>query len=132
MTKQELEQIKWYRKEIEMIDKQIEALRQQSLYPSGMGDGMPKGNSKTSQTEQIAIKIYELTNELNLFRTKLVSHIADAYNCIRKVPDSTTRMVAKYRCIDGLSFEKISAILDLNKRTVMKRYDEFILTLEEK
>ena len=129
MTKRDIEQIKWCKKEIEMLEKQIDELRQQSFLGNSIGDGMPHARSTTSKVESTSIKIYELTVKLNERKSALIKLVTEAINFIYSIEDSLLRMIIKYRCIDGLSWQEISDILGIERTTISKKYDAFFKAL---
>jgi len=130
MTKKELEQIKDIRAEIRMLDDEITRLRQQSLTASGLGDGMPHVHNAESPTERIAIQINELCEKVFRYRSDLVSFLSECLSEIYKIDDSTTRMIAKYRCVDGMQWAEISALVDTSERTAKRKYGEWLDTIK--
>lgn len=130
MTKKDLEQIKDIRAEIRMLDDEITRLRQQSLTASGLGDGMPHAHNAESPTERIAIQINELCEKVFKYRSDLVSFLTECLSEIYKIDDSTTRMIAKYRCVDGLPWAEISTILNMDRKTVTKKFGEWVDTIK--
>jgi hypothetical protein len=130
MTKKDLEQIKDIRAEIRMLDDEITRLRQQSLTASGLGDGMPHAHNAESPTERIAIQINELCEKVFKYRSDLVLFLSDCLSEIYKIDDSTTRMIAKYRCVDGMQWAEISALVDTSERTAKRKYGEWLDTIK--
>ena len=130
MTKKDLEQIKDIRAEIRMLDDEITRLRQQSLTASGLGDGMPHAHNAESPTERIAIQINELCEKAFKYRSDLVLFLSECLSEIYKIDDSTTRMIAKYRCVDGMQWAEISALVDTSERTAKRKYGEWLDTIK--
>lgn len=126
MTKKELEQIYWYQKEIKMLEEQIKALQESSLSGSGIGDGMPHLKSTTSKTERIALQVYELTNKLTQIKSSLFISVKNGIDFIYSIPDSTTRMIVKYKCLDGLSMGEIGVIMGIDRSTCSRKYNAFM------
>ena len=126
MTKKELEQIYWYQKEIKMLEEQIKALQESSISGSGIGDGMPHSKSTTSKTERVAIQVYELTNKLTQIKSSLFISVKNGIDFIYSIPDSTTRMIVKYKCLDGLSMGEIGVIMGIDRSTCSRKYNAFM------
>ena len=126
MTKNELEQIYWYQKEIKMLEEQIKALQESSISGSGIGDGMPHSKSTTSKTERVAIQVYELTNKLTQIKSSLFISVKNGIDFIYSIPDSTTRMIVKYKCLDGLSMGEIGVIMGIDRSTCSRKYNAFM------
>ena len=126
MTKKELEQIYWYQKEIKMLEEQIKALQESSISGSGIGDGMPHSKSTTSKTERVAIQVYELTNKLTQIKSSLFISVKNGIDFIYSIPDSTTRMIVKYKCLDGLSMGEICVIMGIDRSTCSRKYNAFM------
>ena len=126
MTKKELEQIYWYQKEIKMLEEQIKALQESVVGGSGIGDGMPHLKSTTSKTERIALQVYELTNKLTQIKSSLFISVKNGIDFIYSIPDSTTRMIVKYKCLDGLSMGEIGVIMGIDRSTCSRKYNAFM------
>ena len=126
MTRKELEQIYWYQKEIKMLEEQIKALQESVVGGSGIGDGMPHSKSTTSKTERIALQVYELTNKLTQIKSSLFISVKNGIDFIYSIPDSTTRMIVKYKCLDGMSLAEIGEIMGIDRTTCSKRYNAFM------
>lgn len=130
MTKHDIEEIKHIRKEIEMLSNQIDELRQQSLTLGGTSDGMPHSNNVKSPTEEIAIKILDLTRMLEKRKNDLVKKLNRDLIFIYSIEDSLLRMIVKYKCIDDFSFQEISQILGYDRSVISKKYSAFFNKLD--
>ena len=126
MTRKELEQIYWYQKEIKMLEEQIKALQESVVGGSGIGDGMPHSKSTTSKTERVALQVYELTNKLTQIKSSLFISVKNGIDFIYSIPDSTTRMIVKYKCLDGLSISEIGEIMGIDRSTCSRKYNAFM------
>lgn len=126
MTRKELEQIYWYKKEIAMLEEQIKALHESCIGGSSLGDGMPHAKSTTSKTEQVALRAYELKNKLTQYKLVLFNLVKSGIDLIYEIPDSTTRMIVKYKCLDGLSMAEIGEIMGIDRTTCSKKYNAFM------
>ena len=127
MTKQDIENIKHYKLEIKMLETQIAELRE--LYApsgSGLGDGMPHARSTTSKTERLAVQVYELSQKLIEKKNSLFILVKNAIEFVYTIPDSTTRMIVKYKCIDGMKLTEIADIMGVDRTTVSKKYNAFM------
>lgn len=129
MTKQDIEKIHWYQKEIEILDKDILVLREQSL--GGLGDGMPHVHNGTSKTEQTALKIYELTKRMAEHKQKLIELVTECLGFIYSIDDPLARMVFKFRVLDNMSWERISEILERDRKTVTRKYADILKGLDD-
>lgn len=125
MTRKDIEEIADIRKEIQMLNDEIESLRQQSLTLGGASDGMPHSTNVGSPVEQIAIKILDLTRDLERRKIMLMEKLNRALIFIYTIDDSLTRMIVKYKCIDGLNYSEISAILGYDRSVIGKKYNAF-------
>lgn len=130
MTKKDIEQIKQYKLEIKMLETQITKLREMySSSGSGLGDGMPHARSTTSKTERLAVQVYELSQKLVDLRSSLFILVKNAIDFVYTIPDSTTRMIVKYKCIDGMKLTEIAEIMGVDRTTVSKKYNAFMDTI---
>lgn len=129
MTRKELEEIYWYQKEIKMLEEEIKALQESVIGGSSLGDGMPHTKSTTSKTEKVALQIYDLKNKLTQYRNVLFISVKKGIDFIYTIPDSATRMIVKYKCLDGMSMTEISEIMGIDRTTCSKRYNAFMKDL---
>ena len=130
MTKEDIKQIRAYQLEIKMLETQIAELR--DMYASsgsGLGDGMPHARSTTSKTERLALQVYELTQKLVEKKNSLFILVKNAIDFVYTIPDSTTRMIVKYKCIDGLTMADIAEIMGVDRTTISKKYNAFMDTI---
>lgn len=130
MTREDIKQIRWYKKEIAMLDEKIRELREQSLTGGAIGDGMPKTKSTSSMAERIAIQIYELSTNLYEKKNKLLKLVTESINFIYTIEDSQLRMIVKYRALDGMSWSEMADIMGLDRTSLSKKYEAFLNTLE--
>lgn len=130
MTREDIKQIRWYKKEIAMLDEKIRELREQSLTGGAIGDGMPKAKSTSSMAERIAIQIYELSTNLYEKKNKLLKLVTESINFIYTIEDSQLRMIVKYRALDGMSWSEMADIMGLDRTSLSKKYEAFLNTLE--
>lgn len=129
MTKGDIDQIRWNKKEIEELEKRINELRQQSCLGNSIGDGMPHARNVSSTTERIALQIYDLTQTLTEKKLTLIKLVAECINYIYKIPDPLLRMIVKYRALDGMSWGQMSDILGLDRTSLSKKYDAFLKSI---
>ena len=130
MTKEDIKQIRAYQLEIKMLEKQIDELREMyASSGSGLGDGMPHARSTTSKTERLALQVYELTQKLVAKKNSLFILVKNAIDFVYTIPDSTTRMIVKYKCIDGLTMADIAEIMGVDRTTISKKYNAFMDTI---
>ena len=130
MTKEDIKNIKQYKLEIKMLEEQIKELRElDASSGSGIGDGMPHARSTTSKTERLALQVYDLNQKLVEKKNSLFILVKNAIEFVYTIPDSTTRMIVKYKCIDGMTMTEIADIMGVDRTSISKKYNAFMDTI---
>lgn len=134
MTQEELKSVYSINKEIEMWERELDNLRQQSLMSTGEITGMPFANTNEvhSPAEDLAIKMVECEKLIAGRKKELQKRRLKIIHYIFGIEDPLTRMIVKYRCVDCLSWEQISDYLGFERTTCAKRFKAFMGTLPER
>lgn len=134
MTRERLKAVYIINKEIEMWEKELDDIREESLMKSKEITGMPFSNTnKTSDPiAELATKIVDIEmiilgrkKELELERINILKYIND-------IEDPFIRVIVKYRCADCKKWEDIAQILGYERTTCSKKFKEFLKKLPEK
>lgn len=128
MTKKELSQLYFLRKEICTKQKQIEKLEALATSCTSKFSDMPHSTEKSDKIGKIGTKIADLKNKLekNLQnRVKIESEISDF---IENVEDVIVRMILIHRCINCYSWGKIANKIGGNNTSdgLRKIYERFL------
>ena len=109
MTKEELSQIYWLRKEIAMWQQKLDRLEHQSLIKGQQITGMPSGGSRTvSKIEDHAVKTEELRERIRELKGRAVREEAKILEYIKGVEDVFVRQIIQYRFIENLSWNTVA------------------------
>lgn len=131
MNKEELSQISSLKKEIALLEKQINNVKY-TVYPE-LGSDSVKGSSRHFPYTEHSIKItgtnykgYKrkvkiLTNELKARRNELINRISEINKYIESIPNSDVRMIVQCKYIDGLTWDEIEKELYMHKRTAQMK-----------
>ena len=132
MTKDKLRQVYLIDKEIEMLEKELERIRQQSLMKSKQITGMPfaKTNETGDPTQELAMKILSAQEELSAQKIKLEKERLEIIHYIYSIEDPMLRLIVKYRCVDCWNWQRIADALGYERTSVSKKYNEFVRNLE--
>ena len=134
MTQEELKSIYLINKELEMWDKELESLREQSLMKSKQITDMPFADTGEvgDPVAELAIEIADIEliilgkkKELMLERKKILRYITN-------IPDSLDRQIVKHRCVDLMRWEDIAVAMGYERTTVSKRFNAFLRRLKAK
>ena len=108
MTLKELSQLYWLNKEIAEYERQLRDIWA-SMGPSGpMLTGMPKAHSGESAVERAATEIAELQAMLDSMLTRRREERIKLERYIMEIPDSQTRLIFRYRFVDGNSWPRVA------------------------
>ncbi len=108
MTRQELEQVHSLDKEIRMWERELEKRRNMSLVASPL----PQVGSSSGISDKVADRgnaNVDLERKIEDAKAELTRIRDEAIPFILSIPDSQTRMIVYYRCIDGMSWKRISS-----------------------
>lgn len=123
MTKQELEEVFYIKKEIENLEKRIERKEKQSPDTS---DVVQNGYKRHAVIYGIdvkrAYKIQQLNSKLKKFKIELVEKKREIIDYIQKVPFSEIRQILMFKYIDGYTWIKIAH--EMNKIYKTDKYNE--------
>ena len=77
--------------------------------PSTAMDGMPKARGGVSRrTEKVAALIADLDAAIQRKDMEIIRAECELQRYISTMPDSRLRLILRYRCIDGLPWEKVA------------------------
>lgn len=110
MTVQELSQLYYLNREIELDQKRLKELEARLGPRSPRLTGMPKGSNVTdSHTEQLVEKIVDLKAIIEAKQMRCMRERARLERYIDTIPDSETRMIFTLRFINGLPWAQVAA-----------------------
>lgn len=108
MTLKELSQLYWLNKEIAEYERQLRDIWA-SMGPSGpMLTGMPKAHSGESAVERAATEIVELQAMLYAMLARRREERIKLERFIMEIPDSQTRLIFRYRFVDGNTWARVA------------------------
>ena len=110
MTKKELEQIYFLRRELMMWQDRLSELQADIALSPKVMDGMPysRTNSVTSPTEQKAIRLAEVRKIVEGKLSEIQVAVADIEEYIMSIEDSMIRQIIEYRCCMLMSWEEVT------------------------
>ena len=127
LTKDELKQIYYINKEIQMWQRELEKIRSQGLVKSPTISDMPKGGQKFDISDYVsAIADYEavirgLLAKVQIQRKKIIEYIEG-------VDDSLMKQIIFYRCVSCMTWQKVADAVGGNntENSVKKAYSRFL------
>lgn len=132
MTREGLGKVYLIDREIEMLERELNRIRQQSLMKSKQMTGMPFANTNETgdPTQELAIKILSAQEELSAQKIKLEKERLELIHFIYSIEDPVLRLIVKYRCVDCWKWEKIAKELGYERTSVSKKFNDFVRNLE--
>lgn len=127
LTKDELKQIYYINKEIQMWQRELEKIRSQGLVKSPTISDMPKGGQKFDISDYVsAIADYEavirgLLAKVQIQRKKIIEYIEG-------VDDSLMKQIIFYRCVSCMTWQEVADAVGGNntENSVRMMYNRFL------
>lgn len=108
MTKKELSQLYYLKKEIEEQQRRIEELETLATKSTGTITGLPHETGISDKVGKYASEISDLKNSLNFNIKKCFSELNKLDRYVRNIDDSFIRQIIIYRFINNFSWTKIA------------------------
>ena len=110
VTKEELSQVHWLKKEIAMWQQKLDRLENQSLIKGQQITSMPSGGSRTtSKVEDRAIKMEEIRERIRELRDRAVREEIRILEYIKGIEDVFIRQIIQYRFLELKSWKEVAA-----------------------
>ena len=134
MTVNELSQLYYLKREIEMDRRRLLELEGKIPPSSPQLTGMPHGSGgNSSQTEQLAAEIVDLQAIVAAKQIQCIHERTRLERFIAGIPDSLTRAIFEHRFADGFTWEQVAAHIGGGNTTgsVKKRCYRYLKKTEE-
>ena len=122
----ELEQLRYLRKEVDLLSQRLAELERAARGDAGRITGMPGAARRVQPTGEYALKIIEISDRLEARRDRCMVLLGDIYAFIDDIDDSLIRQIFSYRYIDGLTWQamstKVGFMDESNLRKLHNRY----------
>lgn len=127
MTKEELNQVYYINREIEMWQRKLEELRETELKAPEL-DGTPSGSQKGDPTGQKAIEIAGVEEIIDGLLVKLQIKRKEIYTYISGIDDSLMRQIVMYRCLSLCTWEEVAIYIGGRNtaESVRKMFERYI------
>lgn len=107
MTKQQLEQIYYTARELQMWERELERLKARSPVSSPQPQ-VGSGSGISDPTAQKAERVISLEDKIRELKEKLRTERDEAVQFIITIPNSVTRMVVYYRCVSLMNWRRVA------------------------
>lgn len=113
MTRKELSQVYFLKRELKMWEQKLEDLKSKSLISSKAPDGMPFQNTGaiTDTTFDYISQIMELQSDIDVFRLRIEVVIQKIEQHIMTLDDSLLRQIIEYRCCQCKTWAQTAALI---------------------
>jgi hypothetical protein len=128
MTQKELSQYYWLQKEIEADELRLRSMRDRAGAPQAQRlTGMPGGGGPSDRLGEIVAEITDLEAIIAAKRIQCIHQRQRIERYIHSIPDSMTRMVFTFRCIDSMTWREVAQSMghrmsEENARQIFHRY----------
>ena len=132
MNRGELNELYWLTKEIEDLQNRLQELEETNgIGSSKMGDGI-HGSDVSNPVEKVAIKKLQLKNRIAENMLVILEQKEKIERYVETIPDSQIRTIIRLRNVDLMSWESIGKFMKLDRKTVAKKYNNFLKNEVEK
>ena len=122
----ELEQLRYLRKEVDMLSQRLAELERAARGGVGRITGMPNAVRSIQPAKDYALKIIEVSNRLEARRERCMALLGEIYAFIDDIDDSLIRQIFTLRYIDGMTWlamsTKIGCMDESNLRKLHNKY----------
>lgn len=128
MTKKELSQLYYLKREIKEQQKKIKELETTATSCSSKIDGLPSGEGINDKIGNYAVQIADLKSLLDLNLKKCFYEFNRLNRYIQSVEDSQMRMILTLRYVNGLTWRQIAKSMGVagDGSTERKKHDRFL------
>lgn len=128
MTEKELNDYQFLAKKIVTLEDQLKTLKQNVKISSPKLTGLPHGSNISDLTGNWAIEIADMEERLQYLRSISKETLQDVIEFIDSIDDETTRLVFRFRVIQGCTWSNVAELLGgyNTKGSVRKRYFSLI------
>lgn len=107
MTKEQLEQIYYTARELQMWERELERLKARSPVSSPRPH-ISSGGGISDPTAQKTERVISLEEKIRELKEKLQTERDEAVQFIITIPNSVTRMVVYYRCVSLMNWRRVA------------------------
>lgn len=127
MTKKELSQLYYLKKEIKEQQRRLKELEILATNCTSKITGLPNGNGVSDKIANYATEIADLKSLLDLNLKKCFYELNRLNRFIQSVEDSQMRMILTLRYIQGLTWQKIAyAIGEYDEQYPRRKHNSFL------
>ncbi len=127
MTKKELSQLYYLKKEIKQQQRRLEELEISATNCTSKITGLPSGKGISDKIGNYVTEIADLKSILDLNLKKCFYELNRLDRYIQSVEDSQMRMILTLRYIQGLSWQKIAyAIGEYDEQYPRRKHNNFL------
>lgn len=125
MTRKELSQLYWLKKEIERESRRVEELEALATGCTAGASGMP-GSGGLSDKTALAAQIADCKTLIETKRHELVTEYNRLVHYIKDVDDAYIRNILKYRYIECMTWQQVAARMGSTPDAVRVAHHRFL------
>ena len=128
ITKKELSQIYWLNREVDMWQRELDRMENQSLAKGQEITGLPSGSRTSDKVGNLAVKKEEIREIINELLERADEERIKILRYIRGLDDSLIRQIIFYRCIALLPWKTVAQEVggDNTAESVRKAMERFL------
>lgn len=122
----ELSQIYYINKEIALIQKELNELKEKNFYKKSIFTDLPKGNDTTiSESQRYVEAMEELEQKLNFSLAELQEKRLAAEEFLQTIENAEDRLIIRLRIVNNMKWQEIANEVGLERTTVSKKFYKF-------
>ncbi len=128
MTKEQLRQYRYLKKEIILLQEEIQQLRT-SLQAVPQLDGMPHSNFAADRTAGVVAKIVDLEAQLHKTLRDMIDLRGEIEECIEGLP-ADQRLLMRLRYIEGLRWAAVAVEMNYSYKQVCRIHGKVLQVIK--
>ena len=132
MTKKELEQYLVLKSEAEQLKDEIMKLKTSLESPRSIViDGMPRSESTVNRTDEMIGRYLSMQDALFTKWQMVVRAHIRIEGALDKLDDATSRMILRYRYIEGLTWSMIAMVMSYSVQRIYQLHNKALHQIEK-
>lgn len=125
MRREELSNLRWIGKEIELQTMFLEEIRTKAEGSGRLFDGLPKGQKDNDRIAHYISRIADLSKTIEESRAAYIKEEHRLKRFIEELESSEMRLIFQLRHMQGMSWEQIGNAMGYDGSTVRKKHERF-------
>lgn len=126
MTRKALSQIYYLQKELQMWERELEAITQTAIKSPTLSAEPKAFGGKSDPTAELAMKQAEIQQLIDALRLNVIRLQKEALDFIKTIDDTLLRQIVEHRCVKCESWNKVAAEIGITPDAARMIYNRAI------